>query len=479
MRLISAHRYLVTLTVLSGLSVGACTLAPKLRDEAPPLSTQFANQQDWVNAAPMDESLRGEWWQAFDDAELNRLEARFTTDNLNYKAALAALEAARDSVRAARSLFLPAISANANATRSRTSANAPSYSTSRGPYDKDFAANAAVSYELDLFGRVRSAYQGLQAQTAAQAGDVRNVELLLRTQLAVTYFTLHAVDSEVQALAEWAASQRKANAQAKQLWQAGAMARADYDAAVMLLSNLESTQAEAQLRRQQLVHALALLVGADPSAFDVAITPLKLNHPLAVQAAYLPSVLLQRRPDISAALRRVQAANANIGFARAAYWPVFNLAGVIGRESQQNTTWWSAPSALWSGAAQGSLLLLDAGRRQATIDAAHANYAAAVAQYRQTVLGAVGEVEDILATRHALVIERSQSQAALEAAQSRYRIALTQLSVGTITQRELASVAQLRYQALQSAYETEARVIAVELNLLRSLGGGTPASGTP
>lgn len=458
--------------LLCSTCLSACTLAPKLHDETPTLAPAFAGQSNWVSAKPLDDTLRGEWWLQFHDAGLTRLEAEFSSGNLSYQAAVASLEAARLGVKAARSLLLPSITANVGATRSRTSVNAPSYSTTRGPFDNDFSANAAMSYELDLFGRVRSAYQGLEAQTAAQAGDVKSLELILRAQLAITYFAVHALDGEIASLNQWADIERKAARQAKILWSAGAMARSDYDAQVQALAVLETTLADATQRREQLQHALALLVGADPSVFIEPASPLSLQHALVVDATVVPSELLQRRPDIAAALRRVQAANTAIGSARAAYWPVFNVAGLIGRESQQQNSWWQGPSALWAGVAQSSVLLLDGGRRKATIDASRASFNSTVMLYRQTVLNAVAEVEDVLASRQALSVERPQSLAALSAAQSSFRIAQSKLTIGTITQIELSREAQALYDATVRADESEVLVLSAEINLIRGLGGG-------
>jgi len=212
-------------------------------------------------------------------------------------------------------------------------------------------------------------------------------------------------------------------------------------------------------------------VGSDPSSFHEPIFALALDHPRVVHGQTLPSTVLQRRPDIAAAERRVKAANAGIGTARAAYLPVFDLNGYLGRESLSQSNWWSEPSLAWSGAAQGGVLLLDAGRRAATVKAAEAGFDNAVAQYRQTVLSAIADVEDQLAARQALLDEQMEAKRHLNAAQSSLKIAQAKYLVGTITNLELVAAEAELTQATTSALDTEARFLAEELNLIRAIGG--------
>ena len=450
---------------------GACSLAPHYEKPTVVVSTSFQGSTAWVSAVPADQEPRGEWWLGFNDAGLNRLEAQFRSDNQSLKAAYAGLESARQQVKAARSLLLPSISANVGASRSRTSQNSPSYNASRGPFSEDFTANASTSYELDLFGRLSNSFQTAKAQASATEGDVRSLELSLRVQVAITYFSIHALDGEGNQLNSQLQITNKALAQAQALYKGGAYSKSDLDAVLTQYATLKSQIDESQLRRSQLEHALAVLVGADPSSFKEPVQSLTTPHDKVYRSQALPTTVLQRRPDVAAAERRVRAANAGVGVARAAYLPVFNLGGQFGRESLSNNTWWNEPSLAWSGAVQGGVLLLDAGRRSATIKSAQSNFDAQVALYRQTVLSAVADVEDQLTARAALSDEQVEAMRALDAARSSAKIAAAKYSVGTATAMDVARAEAQLSAATIAALDTEVRFLAAELNLIRAIGG--------
>lgn len=464
------RRYPV-LWMLGGLALTACSLAPHYVRPAVEPPAAYAEASGWKLAAPADASTRGAWWQRFAEPELDQLETRLVGANQNLKAAVARLREAHDVTRVARTAYLPRISLGSTATRSQTSLHSPSYSASRPDSFDDLVAGGYLSYELDLFGRIRNTAKAAKASEQATAGDVASLELTLRAELAVDYFSLRALDTDVELLDHAVADYVRALALTQHLYDAGAAARSDVQQAIAQVEFAKTQAAETRLHRAQMEHALAVLVGEAPANFHLAAHPLSLDRVLPVIDPELPSSLLERRPDIAAAERRVAAANAGIGIARAAFFPDFSLSGVLGRESSNRSTWFEAPSRFWSVGPQTVLTVFDAGAHRAQADAAHAALDEQVANYRNTVLTAFQEVEDNLAALRQLEQESQSAAAAVQATDGALTQANFRYQAGIVTYLEVVSTENAALSAHLAAIDIETRRITATVLLIRALGG--------
>jgi len=453
--------------------LSACSFAPHYTRpsiEEPPPAYQEAD--GWKTAQPADSRNRGSWWEIFQDEPLNALERQVTHANQDIKAAFARLQQARAQTRIARSNLFPTLTVDPRATRARQSANAPDFNSNRSRYYEDFAVDADVSYEIDVWGRIRNSVASARASEQGSAADLATLDLSLHAELASDYFTLRSEDTEQALLDQTAADYSSALELTQNLYNGGAAALADLDQAKAQLQTALTQASDMRLRRAQTEHAIAVLLGESPSKFHVEPRPLKLDvAPPAIDAG-LPSALLERRPDIAAAERRVAAANAQIGVARAAYFPVFSLSGTAGFESTQVANLMTAPSLLWAVGPAALLTVLDGGLHRAQSAQAHAAYDEQVANYRATVLAAYQDVEDnIAALRH--LQEESISQAAavaattgaLEQAQYRYK-------AGIATYLEVVVAENASLSARLSAADIQVRRMIASVQLVKALGGG-------
>jgi len=462
-----------TIGLSLSLAVAACSFAPTYRipSSAPPTSV-YNEQGDWLRAQPLDDQSRGSWWSIFRDEQLDALEVRVKTSNQDLKAAVARWQEARAATRIARSDLFPSLNAGASAARVRISKNAPSYVPGGEPTFNDFNVQADLSYEIDLWGRVRNTAAAAKANQQASAADLASVELAVRAELATDYYTLRSQDAAQSLLVRTVADYSKSLELTQRLYRGGAAAQADVDQAQAQLEVARTQAAEIALARSQTEHAIALLVGENPTGFHIDPLPLPRDAVPPRIDPRLPSTLLERRPDVAAAERRVAAANAEIGVARAAYFPVFDLSAAIGLDSKDSSTWLSAPSRTWSVGPSGLLAVFDAGRRKAQSERAHAQYDELVANYRNTVLTAFREVEDNLAALHRLE-EESVSEAAavtatgkaLEQAQYRYK-------AGLVTYLEVSSTETTALQAQLTQVSILNRRMSASVLLIRALGGG-------
>jgi NodT family efflux transporter outer membrane factor (OMF) lipoprotein len=462
-----------TIGLSLSLAVAACSFAPTYRipSSAPPTSA-YNEQGDWLQAQPLEDQSRGSWWMIFGDAELDALELRVMTSNQDLKAAVARWQEAHALTRIARSGLFPTLNAGASAARVRISKNAPSYVPGGEPTFNDFNVQGDLSYEIDLWGRVRNTVTAAKANQQASAADLASVELAVRAELATDYYTLRSQDAAQSLLARTVADYTKSLELTQRLYEGGAAAEADVDQAQAQLEAARTQAAEIALARSQTEHAIALLVGENPTGFHIDPLPLASDTVPPRIDPRLPSTLLERRPDVAAAERRVAAANAEIGVARAAYFPVFDLSAAIGFDSKDTSSWLNAPSRTWSAGPSGLLAVFDAGRRKAQSERAHAQYDELVANYRNTVLTAFREVEDNLAALHRLK-EESVSEAAavtatgkaLEQAQYRYK-------AGLVTYLEVSSTETTALQAQLTQVSILNRRMSASVLLIRALGGG-------
>jgi NodT family efflux transporter outer membrane factor (OMF) lipoprotein len=455
-----------------GAALAGCSFAPvyHVPESAAPAPT-YNETRDWKPAAPADAVSRGDWWTVFHDPQLDALEAQVAGANQDLKAAIARLDQARALTREARSAYFPTVSAGASATRTRVSPNAVRFVPGKQTYN-DFVLDADVSYEVDLWGQVRNAVASARASEQASSGDLATLDLSLRAELATDYFTLRSLDAQQALLDRTVVDYADALKLTRNLYEGGAGVISDVEQAQSQLESARTQAEDTRLQRAQTEHAIAVLVGQAATGFHIDPNPL----PLAAQPPPidpgLPSALLERRPDVAAAERRVAAANAQIGVTRAAWFPVFTLTGLAGFESLHSGSWIGAPSRMWSVGPSLLQTVFDGGLRSAQNDAARASYDEQAAQYRRTVLTAYQEVEDNLAALHHLANESVSEAAAVKATQGALQQAEYRYKGGATTYLEVVTTENLALAAELSAVNIQLRRMNAAVLLVKALGGG-------
>lgn len=451
------------------LAMGGCSFAP---DYAPPtVATPDAFKEgrgEWAPAQPADAIKRGEWWMVFDDPQLNALEAEVTAANQTLKAALAQYEQARLQASVARTAYFPVINGDVGATRNKDSQRLAK--TSSVTLYNTFSAGGDFSYELDLWGRVRNTVAANQDQAEASAADLEGVKLSLHAELAIDYIALRADDESQKILDDTVDEFQRALDLTRHRYQGGIAAEFDVDRAENQLENAKTEAADMRLQRAQLEHAIAVLTGRAPA--DFSLPPGSMPDHLPALGQGLPSQLLERRPDIAAAERRTAAANAEIGVARAAFFPTFSLTGSAGFESKATGSWFTSPASFWSLGPSAVVNLFDAGRLSDLSDEARAAYDQNVATYRQTVLEAYQEVEDNLAALHHLHDENQTQAAAVLAADRALKQANHLYEGGATTYLDVVTAQNSDLQAKLAAVNLHARRLTASVQLIKTLGGG-------
>ncbi len=454
-------------------ALAACSFAPVYRTpESVAAAGQYKETGDWKAAQPLDDGNRGPWWTVFEDPRLNALEARLSDANQDLKAAFARLQQARAATRIARADLFPTLTAQTSATRARTSANSPAAARGAQAVGNNFNVEADLSYELDVWGRIRNTVTAARANQQASAADVATLELSIHAELATVYFTLRAEDAQQLLLDETVADYTHSLQLTRNLYDGGAAAAADVAQAQAQLETARTQAADTRLQRAQSEHAIAVLLGENPSSYRAEPTPLPAELTPPPVDPGLPSALLERRPDVAAAERRVAAANAEIGAARAAYFPVFSLAAGAGFDSTEASNWLTAPSRLWSVGPAAALTVFDAGRHRAQTARAKAVYEEQVADYRSTVLSAFREVEDNLAALRQLQQESVSEAAAVTAAGKALQQAQYRYKAGLVTYLEVAAAENASLQAELSKVAIQARQMNASVLLVKALGGG-------
>lgn len=450
----------------------ACSLAPKYQPPAAPQVVQY-KEAGWMPAVPADDRPRGPWWQAFGDPELSELEQRLVADNPDLRAAIARFQQARELARQAHSNLYPSLGAGVSATRERTSANAPTVALSHGKsatYD-DFVASLDLSWEIDVFGRLRNTAAAASAQAQASAADLAAVQLSLQAELASDYFSLRGADTQMQLLEDTLKTYDAAYAHTSDRYQEGTAAATDVDQAETQRQTARAALAAERLQRAQLEHAVAVLLGEIASNFTLPAGTLAAEAPRVDPG--LPSSLLQRRPDVASAERAMAAANARIGVARAAWFPTFSLStAAAGFESLSSARWFEAPSRFWSVGPAAQLPLLDAGARSGATGQARAAYDEALANYRKITLTAYQEVEDNLAALHQLADELTADEAASASAQRSAHHADERYTAGVADYLEVTSTHASALQTQRDAIATRVATLNATVQLVRATGGG-------
>jgi NodT family efflux transporter outer membrane factor (OMF) lipoprotein len=451
----------------------ACSFAPvyKTPDSAPATGA-YKESGGWKTAQPLDNDNRGDWWTLFQDPQLDALEAKVGDANQDLKAAFARLQQARAATRIARADLFPTLNVGSSATRSRASVNSPTYVPGRNPTYNNFELEADLSYEIDVWGRVRNAVASARATQQASAADLATLNLSIHAELAVDYFALRAEDAQQMLLDKTVEDYAQSLQLTQNLYNGGGAAIADVAQAQAQLETARTQAADIRLQRAQSEHAIAVLLGDNPAAFHAEPNPLPTELTPPPIDPGLPSSLLERRPDVAAAERRVASANAQIGVARAAYFPVFSLAAAAGFDSTSPSNWLNAPSRLWSVGPAGLLTVFDAGRHRAQTAQARAIYDEQVADYRGTVLTAYQEVEDNLAALRQLQQESVSEAAAVTATAKALQQAQYRYKAGLVTYLEVATTENTSLQAQLSNVTIQQRRMSASVLLVKALGGG-------
>ncbi len=460
--------------------LGGCSLSPHYeRPSVPQPPTTYKEAGDWKVSAPADTSGRGRWWTRFGDPDLDALEAEVTDANQSLRAALARLEQARAQTRIARSAWFPTLTAQATATRGETSIYVPGYTPGKTRTGNAFVLSGDLSYEIDVFGRVRNTVAGARASEQATAGDVASLDLAVHAELASDYFILRGLDIEQRFLDQTVADYVRALQLTQNLFKGGAAAISDVQQAQAQLESARTQAEDTRLHRAQTEHAIAVLVGREPSGFSLSARPDDTVTTLPAIDAGLPSQLLERRPDVASAERRVAAANAGIGVARAAYFPVFDLLATAGSQATSTANWLTAPSRFWSLGPQALLTLFDGGLHAAQSAAVHASYDEQVANYRNTVLAAYQDVEDNLAALRQLQRESVSQAAAVTATQGALDQANLRYKGGIVTYLEVVASQNAALAARLTAVDIDIRRASATVQLVKALGGDWNRSTLP
>jgi len=437
----------------------------------------------WQRSQPADTLAKGQWWSLFGDQDLNCLQEQALSANQTLVMAQSKLEQAQAQMAVANASLVPRLGLQAGTQRFRTSADRPltSYSgVNSSVVQTDYNAALTVSYEVDLMGRLRRQAEGAQAGAEQALADFENTRLLLTAQLASSYFALRELDSEIAIVSQTINWQEKALRYVQDRHELGASSELDVQLQLATLSNTRAQWQGLQDQRARVEHAIATLVGQDAATFRLPAW--NGDHPLPTVprvALGQPSTLLERRPDIASAERAMAAANAQIGVARAGYFPVFNFSGLVGSDANQIANLLSAPSLLWSLGVAATQTLFDGRRTQAAVDAAGASYRQAVAAYRQTVLVAVQEVSDALSSQAAQVRAQQELSAAVRAADKSLELSDFRYRQGAAGYLEVIVAQQNALTYRRQAAQNLGAQWLTAVQLVKASGGGYQAAPSP
>lgn len=473
------------LPAILGLLLTGCSVGPKYKTPSVPLTSSFkeatpADYQTagkWQPARPEDQASRGKWWEIFGDPELDRLEDELTDANQNLKESEARFREARAMIRYQRAAEFPAISVSTTAATVQDSSHGPYFLIPNPQPQGQLELPFDLNYEVDVWGRIRHTVAAAREEAQASAADLATASLSLHAELALDYIELRSADSQQRLLG----STVKAYADALRLTQnrqvGGYAAISDVEQAETQLATTRVQYTDIGVLRTQYEHAIAVLIGQPPAAFTLPPAPLDLQ-PLRIPPG-IPSALLQRRPDIAAAERRVAEANEQIGIAQAAFYPTLNLSALSGFEGTSGATWFGWPSLFWAVGTSLTQPLFDGGRIRAQSDETRAAYDAYVATYRQTTLTAFQQVEDNLAALRILDTEAQQQRQAVEAANRSLRTFTNRYVGGEDAYLQVITAQSALLLNQRNEVDIERRRIEADLRLVKALGGGWDVTQLP
>jgi NodT family efflux transporter outer membrane factor (OMF) lipoprotein len=473
MRLLPFYVSRSCVALLAAGTLAACAVGPAY--EGVPVATPaaFKEAQGWVAAEPADAIERGAWWSLFDDPQLDVLAGAIAVSNQNVAAATAAYAQARALVREQRASLFPVISLDGGASRSgggssRARVGAGAVVSGRG--GNDYQLSIGGSWEPDVWGRLRATVESAGAAAQASAADLASATLSAQGELATNYFSLRQTDAQAALLRDTIAGYQRVLQITSNRYAAGIAARTDVLQAQTQLANAQANEVALARQRAQLEHAIAVLIGKAPADFTLAPAPWKIVVPTV--PAGLPSTLLQRRPDIAAAERRVAAANAQIGIARSGFFPNVNLSASYGAAASKVADLFDASLSLWSLGLSVAQTVFDAGATGARVAGAQGAYEEAVARYRQTVLTAFQGVEDQLAAAQVLARQLDFQRQASAAADEAEAQLLNRYRAGQVSYTEVVTAQVTALNARRALVQTQADRQTVAIALIQALGGG-------
>jgi NodT family efflux transporter outer membrane factor (OMF) lipoprotein len=470
----------IQLALVLGLAVlefGGCTVGPKYHPpvaQAPPAYKEIGN---WKVAQPSDQKLGGNWWEIFQDPQLNSLEQQIEVSNQNLKAAVAQYQQARAVVRFSRADYYPTITGSASATREKFSATRTTTTIANGKTVSDFLLAADLSYQVDVWGRVRKTVESNREQAQASAADLAVVNLSMHADLAMDYFAARSLDAEEQLLKNTVVQYEYAFQLNEERYRGGVASEVEVEQARTILETTRAQAIDVGVARAQFEHAVAVLLGKPPAEFT--LPPLPLTTPPPPIPVGLPSELLERRPDIAAQERLVASANAQIGLAKTAYYPLVSLGAAGGFESGTITKLIQGPSVIWSAGPSAVVTLFDVGRRRAVTDEARAGYDFAVASYRETVLTGFQQVEDSLAALRILEQEAGVQDVAVKAAERSLDLSNVRYTGGVTSYLEVITAQNAALADEVTAVNILGRRMTSAVQLIQALGGGWDRSSLP
>jgi NodT family efflux transporter outer membrane factor (OMF) lipoprotein len=453
------------------LLLGGCTVGPKYVRPATDVPASYKETGDWKTAQPSDAIAKGKWWEVYGDPQLDALEEQVSVSNQSLKAAQAQFLEARSAIRTVRAAYFPTVTAGASVSGNRESQNKALFGTTSPITYADYQLPPIdVSWEPDVWGRVRRSVEAARSEAQATAADLASLDLSLHAELALDYFQLRGLDSQKQLLDSTVESYERALQLTDSRYKGGVASAVDVAQAQ---TQLETTRAQAEdvsVDRAAFEHAIAVLIGKPPYQFTQQSSPLSTPPPQVPPG--MPSDLIERRPDIAAAERRVQEANAQIGVARAAYFPIFALTGGGGFDSSKITNLLDGPSGFWSLAGSAAELIFDGGQRRGITDQARAAYDKSVDTYRETTLTAFQEVEDNLAALRILEEEAKTQDAAVAAAEHFLDLSNSRYKGGVANYLEVTTAQSAALGNQRAAVDVLTRRMAASVLLIKALGGG-------
>ncbi len=452
------------------LLLGGCSLTPPLKIPVVPTAGAYKELGPWTQAQPADRLPRDRWWTLYDNAELDELEKRLIAGNPTLAAAVANYAQARALSDQARAGLFPTLGVSAGAERARESINDPIRGPTTPTYYNDNTVGGSVSYELDLWGQIRNEVAAGEANAAASAADLENARLSLIGQLVDDYIQLRSLDRDSAILDETVTAYARALALTRQRHDAGIAPGLDVSQAQTQLQAARSQAAQTLAQRALMEHAIAALLGVSASTFS--INPQIVTLPLPQVPSGVPSTLLERRPDIAAAQRRMIAANASIGVARAAYFPTITLGATGGFESKAFSNWLSAPSSFWAIGPNALLSVFDGGLRRAQVAQARAEFDGSAANYRGTVVSAFQQVEDSLATLNHYHDAAVEEKAAVDAAHHTLDLSMALYVKGATDYLTVVTSQTAVLQTELEALNLDTLQLRASVDLIRALGGG-------
>jgi NodT family efflux transporter outer membrane factor (OMF) lipoprotein len=471
-------RCVTVLIALGVLSLSGCVVGPKYHPPAVQAPPAYKEVGDWKPAQPNDQNLGGNWWTIFQDPQLDALEQQVNVGNQNLKAAVAQFQQARAALRYNRADYYPTVTAGASASRQRTSGRRPPpTSIFDGITYNDFVLPISVSYQVDVWGRIRKNVESFREQAQASAADLATVNLSMHADLAIDYFEARSLDAEEQLLNTTVKQYEQALELNQSRFEGGVASEVEVEQAKTILQTTRAQAIDVGVQRAQFEHAVAILIGKPPAEFS--LPPLPLTAPPPHVPISVPSELLERRPDIAAAERRVASANAQIGVAKSAYYPSISLGASGGFESSAITTLLNGPSGLWSIGLSAVGTVFDVGRRRALTDEARAAYDAQVAVYRENVLTGFQQVEDNLAAVRILENEAKVQDEAVAAAERSLDLSNTRYKGGVTSYLEVITAQNAALADQVTAVNILGRRMANTVLLIQALGGGWDRASLP